>query len=106
MLLLVFRHVDPDHVLFVVKQEFRQRSRQFRLADPGRAQENEATDRPLHVLKTGPRAADGVRQRRHGRILAYHAPVQPLLQVEQPFRLALHEPRDRDTRAFADQCRN
>ena len=36
-------------------------------------------------------------------VLAYHAPVQPLFQAEQPFRFALHEPRDRDARAFADQ---
>ena len=41
VLLHVFRHVDSDHRLLVVKQEFGERAGRFGLADAGRAKEHE-----------------------------------------------------------------
>ena len=38
--LLILRHVDADHRLFVVEQEFRQGTRQFRFADTCRPKED------------------------------------------------------------------
>ena len=63
MLLHVFGHVDADHRLLVVEQELRQRPRQLGLADAGRAEEDEAAERPVRILQAGARAADRVRDR-------------------------------------------
>ena len=64
VLLLVLRHVDPDHRLLVVEQELGERARQLGLADAGRAEEHEAAERPVGILQAGARAADGVRRPR------------------------------------------
>ena len=60
VLLLVLRHVDPDHRVLVVEQEFGERARQLGLADAGRAQEDEAAERPIRILQAGAGAPDGV----------------------------------------------
>ena len=39
-------HVDADHVVFVVEQELGQGLAEFGLADPGRPQEQERSQRP------------------------------------------------------------
>ena len=41
MLFHVFGHVDANHCLFVIEQEFRKRLAKLRLADAGGAQEQE-----------------------------------------------------------------
>ena len=64
VLLLVLRHVDAHHRLLVVEQELGERARQLRLADAGRAEEQEAAERPVRILQAGARAADRVRRRR------------------------------------------
>ncbi len=61
VLLLVLRHVDPDHRLLVVEQELGERARQLGLADAGRAEEDEAAERPIRILEAGARPADRVR---------------------------------------------
>ena len=60
VLLLVLRHVDADHRLLVVEQELGERARQLGLADAGRAEEQEAAERPVRILQAGARAADRV----------------------------------------------
>ena len=50
MSLLVFRHVEPHHRPLVVEHELRERARQLRLPDAGRAEEDERADRPIRVL--------------------------------------------------------
>jgi hypothetical protein len=37
----VFAHVDTDHGVLVIEQEFRQRAGQFRFADTSRSEKNE-----------------------------------------------------------------
>src|SRR5450756_2418508 len=59
-LLQVLGHVDPDHRLLVVEEELRERAGQLRLADAGRAQEEERPDRAARVLEAGPGSANCV----------------------------------------------
>ena len=47
-----------------------------------------------------------VRHGRDGGFLAYDSLVQPVLHVEQPLRLALQQPVDRDARPARDQARD
>ena len=54
----------PDHRPLVVEQELGERARQLGLADAGRAEEDEAADRPVRILEPGARAAHRVRDRR------------------------------------------
>ena len=64
VLLLVLGHVDADHRLLVVEQKLGERPRQLGLADAGRAEEQEAAERPVRVLQAGTGAPDGVGDRR------------------------------------------
>ena len=102
VLLHVLGHVDPDHRLVAVEQELGQRPRQLGLADPGRAEEDEAAERPVRVLQTRPRPPDRVRHRRDRLVLPDDPQVQPLLHLEQLLDLALHQPADRDAGPAAD----
>src|SRR5687768_1278323 len=63
VLLLVFRHVDANQRMLVVKQELRERARKLRLAHAGRAEEDEAAQRTIRILQAGPGAANGVAHR-------------------------------------------
>ena len=55
-----FAHVDAHHGLVVVEQKFGERLGQLGLPHPGRAEEQEAADRPVRVLQPGAGAADAV----------------------------------------------
>ena len=94
VLLLVLRHVDADHRLLVVEQELGERARELGLADAGRAEEDEAAERPVRILQAGAGAADRVRHRGHRVVLADDALVQPLLHVDELLDLAFHQPAD------------
>ena len=72
------------------------------LADSSRAQEDEASERPIRVLQTGTGATDGIADGFDRLILADHTLVQPLLHVDELLDLAFHQPPDRDARPFAD----
>src|SRR5205809_161357 len=53
VLLLVLRHVAPDHGPLVVEEERGQRPREVGLAHGGPPQEDERGDRPVRVLRPG-----------------------------------------------------
>ena len=52
VLLLILRHVDPNHGLLVVEEELGERARQLGLADAGRPEEDEAAERAVRVLQS------------------------------------------------------
>ena len=54
VLLHVLGHVEPDDRLLGVEHELGQRLRQLGLADTGRSEEEEGTDRPVRVGESGP----------------------------------------------------
>ena len=85
--------------MLVVEQELGQRARHFGLADAGRPEEEEAAERPVRILQAGARAADRVRDRDHGLVLADDALVQPLFHLQQLLDFALHELADRNVRS-------
>lgn len=51
--LLVLAHVEPHHPVLAAEEGLRQRAGQFGLADAGRAQEEEAADRPVGAGESG-----------------------------------------------------
>ena len=69
------------------------RARQLRLADAGRAQEDERADRPAGVLEAGSRATHGVGNGLDGLVLADDALVQRVFHADQLGLLALHQAR-------------
>src|SRR5438093_9826064 len=69
----VLAHVDADHRVLVIEQEFRQRTGGLGLADTRRTEEDERADRAAGVLQTAAGAAHGVGDRLDGLSLADHA---------------------------------
>ena len=100
--LLIFRHVDANHRPFVIEQELRQRSRQLRLTDAGRSQEDEAPQWTVRVLQSCSSAPDRVTHRADGLFLANDALVDPLFHVDELLDLTFYQSLDRDTGPLAD----
>ncbi len=88
MFLHVLGHIDAHHGVLVVKHKFGQRPRQFGLANPRGAEEDERSDRPLGVTQACARTADRVGDSFQGDILADHALPQAVLHVDQLLDLA------------------
>ena len=87
MLLLVLAHVEPDQGPLVVEEVLGERLGELGLAHAGRAEEEEAALRAVRVRDAGPAAADGIRDRCHGGVLADDALVQLVLERDQPLGL-------------------
>ena len=102
VLLLVLGHVDPHHRLVVVEQEFGKRACEFGFADARWPEEHETAERTVRILQSGSGAADRVRHRHDGVVLADDAFVETLFHVNQLLDLAFHQPGDRDVRPLAD----
>ena len=85
----VFRHVDADHGLLGVEEEFRKRLAQLGLADTGGAEEKKGTIGAAGVGKARARAAHGVGDGGNGFILADHAAVERGFHFEQALAVAL-----------------
>src|SRR4051794_808676 len=94
--LLVLAHVEADDVVLGVEQRRGERARELRLADAGRPEEDEGADRPPRVLDPRAGADDGVGDEPDRLVLADDALVQDLVEAQELFALALHQPRDRN----------
>ena len=75
----------------LAEQRLGQRPGQLGLADAGRAEEQEAADRPVRVAQPGAGAAHRLGDRRDRLVLADDPLVQVLLQAQQPVLLLLGE---------------
>ena len=106
VLLHVLAHVDAHHVVLVVEQGLCQGLGQLGLADAGRAEEQEGTDRPVRVGDAGARAQDGLADQAYRLVLPDHVLVQDVLHVQQLLPLALHDSGDRDAGPLADHLGN
>src|SRR5438105_2935205 len=95
MLLHVLRHVEANQRVIAAEQEVRERARQLCLADAGRPEEHEAAHRPVRVLESGARAADGARDGRDRFLLADDALVELRLHAQQLVALVLVDRRHR-----------
>ena len=102
MALLILRHVETNHRALVVEHEFRQRACELRLADSGRAEEDERADRTVRILEPGARAAQRVGNRLDRFLLPDHALVEALFHVDQLLGLAFEQLGDRNARPACD----
>src|SRR5439155_8906629 len=102
VLLHVLAHVEADQRALVVEHELGERAGELGLADPRWAEEDEGADRAVRVLQAGSGAAERVRNRLDGLVLADDALVQALLHVDQLHGLALEQALDRDARPASD----
>ncbi len=101
-LLHVLAHVDADHRLLVVEQEFGEGPGKLGLADAGRAEEQERADRAARILEAGTRSPNGVGDRLDGLVLADHPLVESLLHADELGHLAFEQPRHRNARPLRD----
>ena len=101
----VLRHIDPNEVLFVVKEACGQRFGQLRFANARGAEEQKRAQRTVRVLNTGSASLDGLCHNAHGFILPDDSLVERVFEVQKLFAFGLHESRNRDSRpALDDLC--
>ncbi len=93
---------EPDDGALVVEQKFRERARQFGLADAGRPQEKKRADRTVRIAQSRAAAANGVCDARERRVLPDDALAQPLFHVDQFLDFAFEQPADGNAGPLAD----
>ena len=96
VLLHEFTHVDADHRLIIVEQEFRQSLGQLGLAHARWAQEQEAAKRAVRILQAGTRTSHSFGHSLDGLFLPDHALAEQLFHLQQLLALTLHHPFHRD----------
>ena len=94
--LLIFRHVEPDHCLWIIEEELGKRFCEQCLTGTGGTTEQEAGGR-VGVTETRALQANGVGDRDNGFLLADNNFAKVFLHVEQLVLFGGFEPRDRDT---------
>ena len=95
-------HVDLDERVLAAEHELGERLGELRLADAGRAQEDERADRALRILEPGAGAADGLGDDLDRLLLADDAAVEGLLHLEQALGFLGGDPGDRDAGPHRD----
>ena len=79
----VFRHINSDQAALIIKQIFRQRFGQFRLAYTSGSKEEETADRPSLIRYAGSGAQNGVGNQLYRLFLADDAAVKFLRQAQE-----------------------
>ena len=92
----ILAHIDPDHVLLIVKQGLGQSLGQLRLAHAGGSQEQERADGLCGILDPGLGTEDRIRHQLYALILADHPFVKLVLQMQELAPLPLGQPCHRD----------
>jgi hypothetical protein len=85
--LLELAHVEADHQVLVAEQRLGEGPRELCLADPGRAEEEEAPVGPVRISEPGARAPHRLGDRRHRFFLADDPPVELLFKPHQALSL-------------------
>ena len=106
VLLHVFTHIDTNHVVLIVEQVRRKCLRKLGLADTGRSEEQERTDRLCRVLDSGFGTDDRVRNLLDRLILADNTFVELVIQMECLVSLTLGEFCNRDSGPAGDDSRD
>ena len=97
--LLELAHVEADHHVLAAEQRLGERPGELRLADAGRAEEEEAAVGGAGIGEPGAGTPNRLRDRLDRLVLADDALVQPLLELQEPVALLLRQLRDRDAGA-------
>ena len=97
VLLLELAHVEADHPSLVAEDRCGKGFREFRLADAGRPEEEERSDRPVGIGESRPRSTHSLGHRGHGLVLSDHPVVQRVLEAEQFLALLSGQLRHRDS---------
>ena len=95
-------HVELDQRLFAAEHELGQRLGQQRLAHAGRAQEDEAADRPPWIFQSGPGPAHGLGDGLDRLFLADDALVHHPFHLQQALALLAGDAADRHARPHRD----
>src|SRR5205807_3324478 len=80
---LIFRHVDSDHGVFVIKQGFRQSPCQLCLSHTSGSKKNKAAYRPIRILQSGAGSNDSFGDCLYSLVLSDHTPVKLVLEMQE-----------------------
>ena len=106
MAFLVFAHVNAGQQVFIIKEVFCERFRQFCFTNAGCAKEKKRANWSPFVRQTGAASPDRIRDGLHRFILANDPPVQLLFQVDEFFPFALQHPGNGDARPLTHNFGN
>ena len=106
VLLHIFGHIDADHGVFVTEHGLGQCLAQLGLADTGRAEEQERTDRALRVAQADTAAADCLGNCGYSLALTDDTLMQRILEVQQTLSLVLGQLSNRNTGPAGDNGGN
>ena len=98
----VFAHIDTDHVVLVIKQTGSKCLRKLSLADAGRSEEQEGTDRFCRVLDPGFGTDDRIRNLLDSLILTDNPFMEFFIEMKRLVSLTLIEFCNRDTGPSGD----
>ena len=87
----IFGHIDPNHIVFIVKQGFCQSLGKLRFTYACGAQEQEGTDGTVGILNAGTAALNGLRYTADGFILTDDPLVKNVFQIQQLLPLTLYQ---------------
>ena len=102
VLLTIFGHIDAHQRILIVEHEPGERLGQLGLADAGRSNKDERSDRPAGILEARARPADGIRDGVDGLLLADNALVQTGFHLQELLGLGLHHLADRNAGPLMD----
>src|SRR6267378_609862 len=106
MLFHELRHIEAYQRLLRTKQKFREAARDFRLANTGRPEEEEAAHRSQGRLESCAAASNGASQRGDGFVLADDALVQFRLDAQKFLLFVFLDGSDADARPARDDFFN
>ena len=98
----VFTHIDPDHVVLIIKQTCRKCLCKLCLADTGRSEEQEGTDRLCRILDPGLGTDDRVCNFLDCLILTDNTFVELIVQMKGLVSFTFREFCNRDARPAGD----
>ena len=102
----VFRHVNPHEIRFIVKEDVRQRTCQFRFAHSRRPKKQKGSNRSVGVLDARPGTKNRVGNRPNAFLLTHDALMEQLAQLQEFFQFFLKETADWNTRPAAHDFGN
>ena len=101
-----FRHIKPNHGVFVVKQDFCQGFAQFCLSNASWTKEEERADRSVLGLQAGARSSDCVRNCCNSRVLTDNPLMNALFQNQQLVLFRFHHSGNRNSSPGGNNFRN
>ena len=87
----IFAHVNPDHILFIIKQIFCQSPSQFCLSNSGWPQKYKTSEWSVWIVNSGACPDNCIRDKINSFVLSHHTLMQMFRKTQQFFSFAFNQ---------------